>query len=90
MTCRRCESALEPGWQLESVTLGRKYNSTEIEPTMWVSGEAEPRTDQWGSAEGGGFASEGRTVTETVAYRCTSCGLLEIYARPVQERYVRP
>ncbi len=90
LKCLRCESAMAPGWLVENITFGSKYNRTVVEPTLWVSGDAEPIKDQWGSAEGVGFDVQEREILQTFSYRCTGCGLLEIYARPIEEPYVRP
>jgi len=90
LTCRRCDSKLEPGWLLENVTLGRKHSTYFVEPTIWIEGEAEPFRDQWGGVEGEGYNIAQRTVLQTIAYRCSGCGLLELYAQPFKEQYVRP
>lgn len=81
---------MEPGWLLDSVTVGQKHSAHFVEPTIWIEGEAEPLRDRWGSVEGAGYDTKSRAVLRTSAYRCSACGMLELYAFPFKEPYVRP
>jgi hypothetical protein len=79
--CRRCDLAMEGGWLAENFSRGGRQSSHHVEPTVWVSGEPLVYVDRFNQPTGDGYAiPPDQRLLPTKSYRCSQCGLLEIYA----------
>ena len=67
-TCPKCGKAMQRG-HLPDVAHGQVLQGT------WASGDPEPRTFI------GGIKWKRKEQVPLTAYRCTSCGFVELYAR---------
>jgi hypothetical protein len=80
--CLRCQGDLKAGFIPDG-----SYNSVFL--SSWVEGTPEISTGSRATAIGGGWMGQivdaknliNRPKLPIIAYRCTSCGMLEIYAR---------
>ena len=70
LKCARCRSDMEEGFFLD--VQGSASNAKAA--SVWVQGP--PQETFWT-----GIKLSGRDQKQVVAYRCTSCGYLELYAR---------
>ncbi len=68
MTCPKCRGEMAQGWVVDNTYGGRT-------PSEWAPGA--PRDSFWTGTK----LPEGEMVP-IGAFRCTSCGYLEFYARP--------
>jgi hypothetical protein len=71
LSCLRCQGVMETGFTLDHAHGGGSLVS------QWMAGE--PEFNMFGV-----LRMKGRTIINTIAYRCTACGSLESYARTGQ------
>ena len=65
--CHRCGAEMEPGFLID------RQDTLRYRLPTWVAGFPEPSVLT-------GIATRGRTQRVVQAWRCTGCGLLELYA----------
>lgn len=65
--CPKCDAEMVSGYLLDRFLFERA-----AKPTLWVDGERVPSFT--------GVAPGGEGQIEVDAYRCTSCGFVELYA----------
>jgi rubredoxin len=68
VVCPKCQSEMREGFLLD---FGDNFTAWA---TSWIEGK--PETSFWS-----GVKRAGRSRIPVAAYRCTSCGYVEIYAR---------
>ena len=75
-TCSKCSGAMTPGFLLDFTGDGVRRDQS-----LWVEGSRQ-------AAPWVGTRLKGKKVREVDAYRCDSCGFLELYAHTLRNDFL--